>query len=142
MMRAETPHEVHLFGCIGWCVAISAVLVALSGAIAFALLRHSGDKAPPSGYIGDPARGAVLITRYGCPSCHSGIAAAPQGAVGPSLDHIAERAYIAGQFPNTRIRMIEWIRHPQAVKPGTAMPDLGVGERDAVDLSAYLATLR
>ena len=40
------------------------------------------------------------------------------------------------------IEMAEWIRHPQQMKPGTAMPDLGVGEREARDIAAFLSTLR
>ena len=31
-----------------------------------------------------------------------------------------------------------WLRETQAVKPGTAMPQLGVTERDARDIAAYL----
>jgi cytochrome c len=37
---------------------------------------------------------------------------------------------------------VQWIRDPQHLKPGTAMPDLAVGERDARDIAAYLHTLR
>ena len=142
MTRAETAHEVSLFGCIVWCGAATLFVVALSVAIVAAWLHSSGEKAPPSGYIGDPVRGARLAEHYGCASCHAGLNAAPPGAVGPPLDLIGRRAYIAGQFPNTRIRMVEWLQHPQEVKPGTAMPDLGVSERDARDIATYLATLK
>jgi cytochrome c1 len=38
--------------------------------------------------------------------------------------------------------MVRWLREPQAVDPLTAMPPLGVSERDARDIAAYLATLR
>jgi cytochrome c1 len=31
---------------------------------------------------------------------------------------------------------------PQSIDPPTAMPDLGVTERDARDIAAYLATLK
>jgi cytochrome c len=34
------------------------------------------------------------------------------------------------------------VRDPKAVKPQTAMPDMGVSETDARDIAAYLATLR
>jgi cytochrome c1 len=36
--------------------------------------------------------------------------------------------------------MQQWIRNPQHVSPGTAMPDLNVGERDARDITAFLYT--
>jgi hypothetical protein len=38
--------------------------------------------------------------------------------------------------------MVRWIRAPQEVTPLTAMPDLGVTERDAIDMTAYLYTLK
>jgi len=34
------------------------------------------------------------------------------------------------------------LRDTQQVKPGTAMPQLGLTERDARDVAAYLASLR
>ena len=36
--------------------------------------------------------------------------------------------------------MEHWIRDPQQVSPGTAMPDLDVGEGDARDITAFLYT--
>jgi hypothetical protein len=36
--------------------------------------------------------------------------------------------------------MEKWIRDPQHVAPGTAMPDLRVGEGDARDITAFLYT--
>jgi cytochrome c1 len=36
--------------------------------------------------------------------------------------------------------MQQWIRDPQHVSPGTAMPDLHVGEQDARDITAFLYT--
>jgi len=140
--RAETAHEVSLFGCLLWCGAAMLFVVLVSAASVAAWLHESGENVPPPGYIGDPVRGGRLVAQYGCPSCHSGIRDAPAGEVGPPLELIGRRAYIAGQFPNTRIRMVEWLQHPQALKPGTAMPDLGVTERDARDIATYLATLK
>jgi cytochrome c1 len=34
--------------------------------------------------------------------------------------------------------MERWIRNPQQVSPGTAMPDLKVGEEDARDITTFL----
>ena len=62
--------------------------------------------------------------------------------VGPTLTGMGSRSYIAGRFPNKPIDMEEWLQHPQKMKPGTAMPHLGVIDRDARDIAAYLATLR
>jgi mono/diheme cytochrome c family protein len=92
---------------------------------------------------GDPDRGRRATTQYLCVTCHEipGVIG-PNAAVGPPLTGMAQRAFIAGVLPNTRANMIRWLRAPQAVEPRGAMPDLGVTERDAIDIAAYLATLR
>jgi cytochrome c2 len=92
---------------------------------------------------GEPAQGQAAIRRYGCSTCHTipGIEGA-RGQVGPSLEGIASRAYLAGKLPNTPENMIKWIREPQEVQPGTAMPELGVTVQDGRDIAAYLYTLR
>jgi cytochrome c1 len=51
---------------------------------------------------------------------------------------MTRRRIIAGTLPNDQANLIRWIRDPQAVDPRTAMPVLGVSERDAIDMSAYL----
>lgn len=55
---------------------------------------------------------------------------------------IASRSYIAGNFPNAPATLAHWIQSPQALKPKTAMPDLGVTPDQARDITAYLETLR
>jgi cytochrome c len=37
---------------------------------------------------------------------------------------------------------MRWIREPQSISPGTAMPSLGVTEQDGRDIAAYLYTLK
>jgi cytochrome c len=54
----------------------------------------------------------------------------PQQA--PPLEAFSGRAFIAGRLPNTPDNLIRWIRDPQGVDPGNAMPDVGVTEADAV----------
>ena len=92
--------------------------------------------------LGDPERGTRLIKDYGCGACHSipGIREA-RGKVGPPLGDFAERAYIAGQLPNTPENIIRWIQNPQALEPETAMPNLNVSSADARDIAAYLQGL-
>ncbi len=92
---------------------------------------------------GVPARGKETIGRYGCATCHTipGVDGA-RGQVGPSLAGIAVRSYLAGKLPNNPPNLMRWIREPQEVQPGTAMPELGVTEQDGKDIAAYLYTLR
>ncbi|PZG02481.1 cytochrome C [Micromonospora deserti] len=84
-----------------------------------------------------------LIEYYGCGTCHTvpGVRGA-DGLVGPPLAGIGDRSYLGGQLTNNAINMQRWIRDPQAVAPGTAMPSLGVTEADAQDLTAFLFTLK
>jgi cytochrome c2 len=90
---------------------------------------------------GDPRRGEAMFIQYGCGSCH-GLkhVRKASGAVGPPLDGIAVRAIIGGKLDNSPANLQAWIRDPQRITPGTAMPDLHVGERDARDISAFLYT--
>jgi cytochrome c2 len=92
---------------------------------------------------GDPDRGRKLVRHYGCGTCHT-IPGSPgaNGSVGPPLEKVAMRAYLAGRLGNTPENMIRWIRHPQREEPGVAMPEMAVTETDARDLAAYLYTLR
>jgi cytochrome c2 len=103
------------------------------------------DQSPPKSLIagGDSRRGAALIAGLGCGSCHKipGVGGA-DGRVGPPLDNIGERTIIAGMLPNTPDNMVTWLRAPQSVVPGNAMPNLELNNHDARDVAAYLYTLR
>ncbi|HZI99111.1 MAG TPA: cytochrome c oxidase assembly protein [Gemmatimonadaceae bacterium] len=92
---------------------------------------------------GSVPRGHEAIRSYGCMSCHSipGVAGA-HARVGPPLDGIASRSYIAGVLSNTPDHMIEWLRNPPGIDSRTAMPNMHVTERDARDIAAYLYTLK
>lgn len=91
----------------------------------------------------DAKRGRTALQQYACVACHRvpGVTG-PQAHVGPPLEGIASRKMLGGVLPNTAENMVRWIRAPQQAAPLTAMPALGVSERDARDIAAYLATLR
>lgn len=92
---------------------------------------------------GDSDRGAAAINRFGCGACHEipGISDA-RGLVGPPLEHMAKRTYIAGTIPNTPINMILWLRWPQGLMPKSAMPNMDINLSDSRDMAAYLFTLQ
>jgi cytochrome c2 len=92
---------------------------------------------------GDPRSGRRVLTKYGCDTCHTipGVLTA-DSTVGPPLNRLASRSYLAGRIENTPENLIRWIRFPRSVDNGTAMPDTGVTERDGRDIAAYLYTLR
>ena len=92
--------------------------------------------------VGDAERGALYIEQIGCGSCHiiPGIDGA-RGLVGPPLDHIGKRIFIAGLLRNTPANMVTWLRDPQEIVPGNAMPDMDLNEEQARDITAYLYML-
>jgi mono/diheme cytochrome c family protein len=90
----------------------------------------------------DASRGKIAFHQYACHMCHQapGISG-PRARVGTPLQGVATRRYIAGVLENTPENMMLWIRHPQQVKPLSAMPDLGVTAAHARDIAAFLYTL-
>jgi cytochrome c2 len=104
---------------------------------------QSNESAAPRIVGASAQRGQAAIQRFDCNVCHvipgvGGFA----GRVGPSLEGYARRAYVAGKFPNDPDHLVDWIRDPSALAPRTAMPELGVSDREARDMAAYLHTLQ
>lgn len=126
-------------------IAATAVLVPVAavGAVTADYVDEGRDLQTRAALVtgGNPSAGQAKFIAYGCGSCHSlkNVRNAV-GMVGPRLDGVALRAMIAGKLANNPGNLQHWIRDPQAVSPGTAMPDLNVGERDARDIAAFLYT--
>ena len=91
---------------------------------------------------GDPRAGRVKAREWGCGSCHTipGVPGA-NSLVGPPLETVASRMYIAGVITNTPEHMVRWIHDPPAIDSATAMPRVGLSEHDARDIAAYLYAL-
>jgi mono/diheme cytochrome c family protein len=70
--------------------------------------------------------------KYGCNGCHS--LGADGGKVGPALDRAGFR--LNGTW------IYRWLKNPQAMKPETRMPALGLSDADAKAVTMYLGTLR
>ncbi|MFL5508692.1 MAG: cytochrome c oxidase assembly protein [Gemmatimonadaceae bacterium] len=121
--------------------AVRTIVIALVVGLPLACDRASGNQANLIAGA-DVDRGRTAIKRYGCGSCHNipGVTGAA-GLVGPPLDDVARRVYIAGVLPNEPDNMIRWIENPPAIDPKTAMPYMGVTTRDARDIAAYLYNL-
>jgi cytochrome c len=117
-----------------------ALLVALAGA-GYYILDLGPGRGDPVRPVpgGDRRQGHQAILSHGCFACHA-ITGVGEGAgrVGPKLEEIDQQVYIGGVLPNTPDNMINWIQNPQRFSPGTAMPDMGVSERDARNTAAYL----
>ncbi len=123
----------------------SAITAAVLGGL-IALTACTGGKITSPYTIetgGNAARGAQLINQFRCGACHliPGIHDA-RGMVGPPLIYFGRRTFIGGEVPNTPDNLVHWIRSPQSIEPGTAMPALGLTDQQARDVAAYLYTLR
>jgi cytochrome c oxidase subunit 2 len=78
-----------------------------------------------------------------CASCHTIRGTPAVGRVGPDLTHLASRTTLAAlTIPNSRAELADWIRDPQAIKPGNKMPALGLREDQIRALVDYLSGLR
>lgn len=138
-----------MFGLIERLMSGRRLAVALPGIVivAAALLASMPARAQqqPVWLIegADAARGRALVEPFGCANCHSipGVAAA-RGNVGPPLSRFATRTFIAGMLRNEPQNLLRWLRDPQAVVPGNAMPDVGLTDAQARDVAAFLYTLR
>lgn len=155
--RDPFPRSAGLFAgllALALTVVLGGVLVALNPAF------QNGKAGGTSNQLGQPpaaaagaevapgspaAEGAQIIATKPCVGCHviPGIPGA-NGAVGPSLAGVASRTRIAGgAVPNTGPDDLKkWIMNPGALKPGTAMPNVGLSDDEATKIVAYLETLK
>jgi cytochrome c2 len=112
----------------------------LPPAIPVASPAASPSPSPSPSAAADPENGRRLIAAKGCGTCHSveGVPGAT-GLVGPRLNNISLRPTLAGDaIQNSRENMMHWIMDPPSMKPGTAMPKLGLTEQEAQDIAAFL----
>ena len=107
--------------------------------------RRPRARACPSAPGGDPPGMRSLIRqRAAARATPSRASRAPTAAIGPNLAGVASRNRIAGgAVPNNGPDDLKrWIMNPPALKPGTAMPNLGLTDDDATKIVAYLETLK
>lgn len=87
-------------------------------------------------------RGLALV-EYRCGLCHQ-VRGTTAGAVSaPDLTHLmSRRTLAAGTLLNNPGNLGGWIENPQAVKPGSLMPDQSLSAQQLSDTLAYLETLQ
>jgi len=93
----------------------------------------------------DPAvkQGKELFTSLACAGCHT-VKGLTGGKVGPDLTDIARTTNprtIAGVLPVNLANLEKWITNPKAVKPSTAMPNLGLDAATVDAIAKFLMTL-
>jgi mono/diheme cytochrome c family protein len=81
------------------------------------------------------ARGKQLFySKYGCQACHIVDYKTDKGYVGPALASVGARL--------TPAWMYTWLKDPNALRPGTQMPNLNLKDDEVRDLTAFLTTLK
>jgi mono/diheme cytochrome c family protein len=148
-MSGMPAWQFHLDDAALWDVVAFVQALPTLSPQAYAQITREAGAAPPRAQGARPgptdsvARGKLALSQYACQACHTipGITSSSPN-VGPPLQGLASRRLIAGKLANTSDNLVRWLRDPQTIKPGTAMPDMGVSEVDARDMAAYLATLR
>ena len=87
--------------------------------------------------------GKRVFESTACVNCHTVSGTPARGRFGPDLTHLMSRDTIAaGAAPNTPRALSLWIRNPDAIKPGSKMPAMGLSDEELDAVTAYLETLR
>ncbi|HEY7709298.1 MAG TPA: cytochrome c oxidase subunit II [Candidatus Entotheonella sp.] len=89
------------------------------------------------------AQEGAQVFQQRCTVCHAVAGTPANGKTGPNLTHFGSRQTLAaGLLPNSPPNVARWLQNPQAVKPGSRMPNLGLSEAEVQALTAYLQQLK
>jgi cytochrome c oxidase subunit 2 len=101
--------------------------------------QQAGATAPVEPLAQEGAR----VFEQRCVACHTVAGTPANGKLGPNLTHFGSRQTLAaGLLPNSPSHLVRWLQNPQAVKPASLMPNLGLSEAEIAALSAYLQHLK
>jgi cytochrome c oxidase subunit 2 len=89
------------------------------------------------------SEGQKIFEHTACINCHAVAGTAANGRFGPDLTHLISRDTIAsGAAANTPANLRRWIQNPDAFKPGSKMPAMGLTDPELDAVTNYLETLR
>jgi len=90
------------------------------------------DSIPLTGYSqGQGELGKQLFYgKYSCQGCHIVDTKTDKGYIGPTLTHVGSRLTAAWIY--------QWMKNPQALRPGTVEPNRAMSDEDARALTAFL----
>jgi cytochrome c oxidase subunit 2 len=105
--------------------------------------RWAQEQSQPAHTTENTSEGKHVFETTACINCHTVAGTVANGHFGPDLTHLMSRDTIAsGAAPNTPDSLRQWIRDPDAIKPGSKMPAMGLSEQQLNAVTAYLLTLR
>lgn len=113
---------------------------------AWVAARKKGAKVPtdPTALAGKALFEGAVKGRVTCFACHAVEGTVAKANIGPNLTNIGERSTLgAGLIPNTDEHLRQWIRDPQAIKPGARMPaHQHLTEEELTQIVTYLRSLK
>jgi len=94
------------------------------------------DSMPASGYpAAQVEQGKQLFyAKYACQSCHIVDTKTDKGYIGPTLTQVGSRLNAAWIY--------NWLKNPQALRPGAIEPNFNMNDEDARALTAFLMSQR
>jgi cytochrome c2 len=123
------------------------------GIVAYLTSKSERLAYPPLPGRGDAGHGAELVRSIGCMGCH----AIEANEVEPAVLQARNRLEAADPIPwerrfgpdlsrvGSKLRpewVFQWVQNPHAYNPATRMPNLRLSRQEALDVTAYLMTLR
>jgi cytochrome c oxidase subunit 2 len=87
--------------------------------------------------------GRTQFLSLSCVNCHTVSGTAAVGTFGPDLSHLMSRDTLAsGVIPNGMDNLRAWIKEPDAIKPGSLMPNMQLTPRQLDEVVTYLSALK
>jgi cytochrome c oxidase subunit 2 len=87
--------------------------------------------------------GRTQFLSLSCVNCHAVSGTAAVGTFGPDLSHLMSRDTLAsGVIPNGMDNLRAWIKEPDAIKPGSLMPNMQLTPRQLDEVVTYLSSLK
>jgi mono/diheme cytochrome c family protein len=92
------------------------------------------DSVPSSGYSATQVEEGkqLFYGKYACQGCHIVDTKSDKGYIGPTLTQVGSRL--------TAAWILQWMKDPQSLRPGTNEPNRHMGDQDARALTAYLTS--
>ena len=144
-IQADTP-GTYLGTCAEYCGAQHAwmrIRVIVQTPKDFQAWLQQQAAVPATPTSGQAAQGAQLFQDLTCRNCHSIAGTSAHGTFAPDLTHLTDRQTIgAGVLDNTPANLALWLTNPQAIKPGSYMPNLNLSSDQVMSLVAYLESLK
>ncbi|MBI4203355.1 MAG: c-type cytochrome [Chloroflexi bacterium] len=126
-----------LLAAVGWALAQRP-----AASMGIPAPTPTASDAPAVGYATLRERGLLLFVAKGCTTCHQQQEAANRGypasvRFGPDLTDLPQRF---PAHPGAVDYLRSWLKDPSAIRPGTAMPTLGLSDEEIDALLHFLLT--